>query len=210
MDSDQVALNYNLRFPGQNYDAETGKHYNFNRDYNPVTGRYVQSDPIGLDGGMNGYGYAENNSQKNYDVSGLKIWYRNSYSYQILGPAMREIRTSQEGRKLTDHLHASWEVFWLEAGNGATHRSCFGHPTNETAAACPNFGESWIYIDMTIASSLQFFGRRKNSSWNVSYSFPFTLTRILAHELGHMTFTNDDGHNQMNIQYPCPQDMELQ
>jgi len=70
VDGDQVAFNYNLRFPGQYYDQETGKHYNFNRDYNPVTGRYVQSDPIGLDGGMNGYGYSNNGPLNKSDFSG--------------------------------------------------------------------------------------------------------------------------------------------
>ena len=39
---------YNLRFPGQYYDSETGLHYNYFRDYDPTTGRYVQSDPIGV------------------------------------------------------------------------------------------------------------------------------------------------------------------
>ena len=38
---------YNPRFGGQYYDRETGLHYNYFRDYDPATGRYVQSDPIG-------------------------------------------------------------------------------------------------------------------------------------------------------------------
>jgi RHS repeat-associated protein len=43
--------------PGQYYDAETGKHYNYYRDYDPTLGRYVESDPIGLRAGANTYGY---------------------------------------------------------------------------------------------------------------------------------------------------------
>src|SRR5574344_1432101 len=51
----------NLRFPGQYYDQETGTHYNFHRDYKPNAGRYVQSDPIGLEGGVNSYNYTYQN-----------------------------------------------------------------------------------------------------------------------------------------------------
>ena len=51
-DHDGVPMVFNLRFPGQYYDAETGLHYNYFRDYEPGTGRYVESDPIGFAGGV--------------------------------------------------------------------------------------------------------------------------------------------------------------
>lgn len=44
------AFEFPLRFPGQYADKETNLSYNYFRDYDPETGRYVQSDPIGLEG----------------------------------------------------------------------------------------------------------------------------------------------------------------
>jgi RHS repeat-associated protein len=61
---------FNLRFPGQYYDAETGLHYNYFRDYDPNTGKYIQSDPIGLAGGLNTYLYANANPNKYIDPTG--------------------------------------------------------------------------------------------------------------------------------------------
>src|SRR6266852_5205863 len=46
---------FNLRFPRQYFDQETLTYYNGFRHYSPAIGRYVQSDPIGLQGGLNGY-----------------------------------------------------------------------------------------------------------------------------------------------------------
>ena len=59
------------RLPGQYADAETGTHYNYYRDYDPATGRYLTSDPIGLQGGLNTYRYAENDPLGMSDPLGL-------------------------------------------------------------------------------------------------------------------------------------------
>jgi len=63
----------NQRFPGQYADAETGYSYNYFRDYDPTTGRYIQSDPIGLWGGLNTYAYAVDNPVKYIDPDGRAV-----------------------------------------------------------------------------------------------------------------------------------------
>lgn len=65
------ALTFNLRFPGQYFDEESNLNYNYFRSYQPAQGRYTQADPIGLEGGINRFGYGGGDALGNMDPEGL-------------------------------------------------------------------------------------------------------------------------------------------
>lgn len=71
-DGDATPLVFDMRFPGQRYDAASGLNQNGARDYDMGGGRYAQSDPIGLYGGISTYGYAFSNPMSYVDPLGLK------------------------------------------------------------------------------------------------------------------------------------------
>jgi type VI secretion system secreted protein VgrG len=63
-----------LRYPGQYFLAETGLSQNYFRDYDPAVGRYVESDPIGLNGGSwSTYAYVNGNPIGATDPEGSQI-----------------------------------------------------------------------------------------------------------------------------------------
>jgi RHS repeat-associated protein len=68
-----AGLTFNLRYPGQYYDAESGLVSNVNRDYEAAIGRYIQSDPVGLGGGWNSYSYVASNPLAYIDPLGTQL-----------------------------------------------------------------------------------------------------------------------------------------
>lgn len=74
-DGDANPFVFNLRFPGQRYDAASGLNQNYFREYESGTGRYSQSDPIGHAGGIATYAYAGSSPLRFSDALGLEdVW----------------------------------------------------------------------------------------------------------------------------------------
>jgi len=80
----------NLRSPGQYHDNESGLDYNFFRSYNPGTGRYTQSDSMGLAAGINTYSYVGGNPVNDTDPSGL-------YAYTYTIAELETVNSALEG-----------------------------------------------------------------------------------------------------------------
>jgi len=106
-DGDGIPFVFDMRFPGQRYDSATGMSYNYFRDYEASTGRYVESDPIGLAGGMSTYSYASNspsNTIDPYGLDGIRVDYQEMY---------------ENGRRDAVRLRAASILFdhWVALGN---------------------------------------------------------------------------------------------
>jgi RHS repeat-associated protein len=69
-----AAVEQHLRFPGQYFDQETELHQNWNREYDPEEGRYIEADPTGLSAGLNLFVYVSARSTLWTDPTGLEAY----------------------------------------------------------------------------------------------------------------------------------------
>jgi len=113
-DGDGNTFTLNLRFPGQYYDAESGLNYNYFRTYDPVTGRYIESDPIGLDGGINTFSYSNSNPLLNVDPQGL--WVKRCA--RKLGDMNNPPKEPSGNPIRHDYLSVSGKILSFQAGDG--------------------------------------------------------------------------------------------
>jgi len=112
-DGDGIATTLNHRFPGQYFDSESGLHYNYFRYYDPEIGRYITSDPIGLEGGLNTFVYVGSNPMAYIDPAGLEIigeWVKKGI------PQITEVDIVWGNARRPDN----WWKFWE---HGFTYRS---------------------------------------------------------------------------------------
>ena len=128
-------IGFNIRYPGQYYDTETAYHYNYHRYYNPKTGKYLQADPIGLDGGYNLYNYVDNNSLIGVDPEGLLVLFLGNknvdkYMYQ----AYLNAKNNHDPNKLIIFGHGRFDAIVVspenESGTKIPKELKINEPTN--------------------------------------------------------------------------------
>lgn len=108
--SSDDSFTYNLRFPGQYFDSETGLHHNYHRDYDSRLGRYIESDPIGLKGGLATFAYAKSSPLGHIDPFGL-------YTYEPPRPNLNTVVCDGNGDNPVPQLGNM---------NGSLNMKCLG------------------------------------------------------------------------------------
>ena len=111
-----TTFEFDLRFPGQIFDNETGLYHNGFRDYDPKRGAYVQPDPIGLAGGMNPYSYAGGDPINFSDPTGLIIDYGTGENERIARSTVEYLRSkSPTAKKYIEEIEQDPRTLTLRA-----------------------------------------------------------------------------------------------
>ncbi|EMW1265418.1 RHS repeat protein, partial [Escherichia coli] len=172
------------RLPGQQYDDESGLCYNRNRYYDPLQGRYITQDPIGLSGGLNTYSYPLNPINE-IDPLGLKVIVVASdpNEAKLLQEAYAQLNTTKRGQEITKPLEDSKDVYNIYT----IHRDAFYCPAGTTDVSCQG-KEKAVFIEPNECVKLPTAQGLEVTSLAVE----------LGHELGHAHGVHDDGGDRMN------------
>ncbi len=138
------------------------------RYYDPALGRFLSEDPAGFNSGdVNSYRYVSNNPVNYRDPSGLKLVYGCDLARKEFQDDIERIRTTPDGRRLLELLENSDKVFTIHLN---FMKQAFASGNN-------------VHIDPSLQAMLSTNRGPKEAS----------VTRILAHELGHLSGVPDRG-----------------
>jgi RHS repeat-associated protein len=175
-DQDGSAFVFDMRFPGQRYDAASGLHYNYFRDYDPSTGRYTQSDPIGLNGGMSTYGYVGGNPLTSIDPHGLVAYLCQKGSVLGIGIPINFVGgTDEQVKSMVQSIEKYWKGNiggYVVRTSVVVSRNLPHDPTGNTIQVVQ--GEGTSYVDFPNGNTGAWF---TNSGWG---------DMTPAHEAGHL------------------------
>lgn len=120
-DADGTGYTLNMRFPGQWHDSESGLSYNYFRDYDPTTGRYLESDPIGLAGGASTFAYVAGSPINYVDELGLNRRLPPPPGNYIRAPLTSEVVAAATVPRLVEQIQAynpkfRYETSWPQGG----------------------------------------------------------------------------------------------
>lgn len=132
----------NLRLPGQYYDRETGLHYNYFRDYDPTTGRYIEADPIGFDAGPNLYAYVDGNPITRTDWFGL-----------FCGSGWNEVFVPDSFPGGVDFSSACHKHDICYSECGTTKSACDESLLSDALAECEKFPQNSIVRNQCVATA---------------------------------------------------------